>query len=321
MLTAGVGSLNWVWHGAVMSKTNALVKKMSLLTLLLAPLTAQAIVFQTRVENVEWLVEGDRFECRLIHPISDFGRGVFVRRAGEKTFLRVQSTEAWFMRGQVRLYAAAAPWQSAQTDLSLGVAMVARNERVVETSQAQGERLLTALLEGRSPVLRHSTVQSVPLEVRIQPSSFPVAYDDFLQCTNNLLPVNFEQIRQTLVRFEAGSYDLGENTRKHLDLLLEYLAEDQSVNRITLDGHLDNSGDRLLNRDVSRRRALAVKAYLGARGFDEDAIVVRFHGERYPLKKNNTAAGRAANRRVAIRLERIDTEVVEMMEKVGDDNF
>jgi len=49
-----------------------------------------------------------------------------------------------------------------------------------------------------------------------------------------------------------------------------------------------------------------VKNYLVANGFDEDAIIVRFHGERYPAKPNNSATNRAANRRVTIQMERVD---------------
>lgn len=286
-----------------------------------ACVSAQAISFQTRVEDVQWQVEGDRFECRLSQQIKDFGQGVFVRRAGEKTFLRIESTEAWLQRGQAKLFAAAAAWQSTQSDLALGEMPVAGNERVAQSNQEQGERLLAELLEGRSPLLLHKTVQMQPLQVRIQPNAFAPAYAQFIDCTRNLLPVNYDQIKQTQVKFEAGSYELSQATRKHLDVLLEYMGEDKTVNRILLDGHSDNSGDRLLNRDVSRRRALAVKAYLSAKGFDEDEIIVRFHGERYPLRKNDSPANRAANRRVVIRLERIDNVVRQMMEKVGEDSF
>lgn len=285
------------------------------------PLVAGAISFQTRVEHVEWQVEGDRFECRLSQPISGFGAGIFVRRAGEKTFLRWNSKEAWLKPGQAQLFAAAAQWQSAQADMPLGAIKVEKNERVAESDHAQGERLLVALLEGRSPVLRHETAQSEPLEVRVQPNGFAKGYSDFLACTQNLLPVNYGQIKQTVVRFDAGGYDLSEQTRRHLDVLLEYIGEDKSVNRILLDGHSDNSGDRLLNRDVSRRRALAVKAYLIAKGFPENEIIVRFHGERYPVRKNDSAANRAANRRVVIALERIDLEVRELMDKIGDNGY
>ncbi|KAI1695861.1 hypothetical protein Ddc_20886 [Ditylenchus destructor] len=37
-----------------------------------ASLPAMALTFQTRLENIEWKVEGDQFECRLTQPITDF---------------------------------------------------------------------------------------------------------------------------------------------------------------------------------------------------------------------------------------------------------
>lgn len=283
------------------------VKRLLTIMFIVTPALAQAITFQTRIEDVQWQVDGDRFECRLTQPIKGFGGGAFVRRAGEKVIFRVQTQEAWLSRGNAQLYAAAAPWQSAASDLQLGTVAVTRNERALESNQTQAGRLLTGLLEGRSPVVRHRTVQGEPLELRIMPTNFAQAYDDYLKCTTNLLPVNYDQIKQSIVRFDSG-YDLSEQTRKHLDVLLEYMAEDKTVNRVLLDGHSDSSGDRLLNRDVSRRRALAVQAYLMAKGIAEEDFVIRFHGERYPLKPNTNAANRAENRRVSIRLERIDEE-------------
>lgn len=40
-----------------------------------ASLPAMVLTFQTRLENIEWKVEGDKFECRLSQPIADFGSG------------------------------------------------------------------------------------------------------------------------------------------------------------------------------------------------------------------------------------------------------
>lgn len=97
-------------------------------------------------------------------------------------------------------------------------------------------------------------------------------------------------------------------------MILDYMKADPTVNHIELDGHSDNSGNRLTNRDLSRRRALAVADYFKAHGVAEDQIIVRFHGEQYPLVKNNSAANRARNRRVNIELDQI-TVVVKPVEK------
>lgn len=282
------------------------MRRLLLLGILACPLLAHGLTFQERLEKAGWEVDGDRFECRLTQPVTGFGHGEFVRRAGEKPVFRLVAQEAWLARGNASLYAAANSWQSRESDLQLGSLPVTNNERSAQSSQQQAGRLLSGLLEGRAPVIRHRTVQGERLEVRLQPVRFREAYQEYLDCAARMLPVNFDQARFTLVRFEDGGHDLSERAMAHLDILLDYMHEDTTVNRIRLDGYSDSSGDRLSNRDLSRRRALVVKNYLQAKGFDGDAITVRFHGERYPAKPNNSAANRAENRRVTIQLERVD---------------
>ncbi|MNJ73621.1 flagellar motor protein MotD [compost metagenome] len=57
--------------------------------------------------------------------------------------------------------------------------------------------------------------------------------------------------------------------------------------------------------------------YFKAHGIAEDQISVRFHGERYPLAANNSAANRARNRRVNIQLDRV-TPVETAIEKAPE---
>jgi len=272
---------------------------------LLACQPVLAISFQTRLEKVEWQVEGDQFECRLSQPITDFGSGVFVRRAGEQVTFRMQARERWLGAGSATLLAAAAPWQPGRGDINLGAVSVGSSEVLFNSSQEQGARLLTGLLEGRSPLLRHRTAQGgEAIEVRLLPARFNKAYNDYLACTAKLLPVNFDQVRRSQVGFPGGGVDLEPMARAKLDIILSFLKADPSVNRIQLDGHADNSGNRLINRDLSRRRALAVMEYLKANGVPAENITLRFHGERYPLVPNNSEANRAKNRRVNVQLER-----------------
>ncbi|HLD65226.1 MAG TPA: OmpA family protein [Pseudomonas sp.] len=266
---------------------------------------AAAITFQTRLEKIEWTVEGDQFECRLSQAVTDFGAGEFVRRAGEQATCRLQARERWMGAGSATLLAAAAPWRPGQGDINLGQVSVGEGEVPFNSSQLQAGRLLTGLLEGRSPLVRHRTQQGgEALEVRLLPARFNKAYQDYLGCTAKLLPVNFDQVKQAQIGFPGGGTALEPVSRAKLDIILQFLKADPSVNRVTLDGHSDNSGNRLANRDLSRRRALAVMEYLKANGVPEEQITLRFHGERYPLVPNNNEANRGKNRRVSLRLER-----------------
>lgn len=278
----------------------------SLLSGLALSVPVHAISFQTRLEQVEWKVEGDQFECRLSQSVSRFGSGEFVRRAGEQVTFRLKARERWLGAGSATLLAAAAPWQPGRGDLNLGVVSVGEGEVPFNSSQEQGARLLTGLLEGRSPLVRHRTLHGgESLEVRLLPVKFHKAYDDYQACTAKLLPVNFEQIRQAQIAFPGGGVELDGMAKAKLDIILDFLKADPSINSFQIDGHADNSGNRLTNRDLSRRRALAVQEYLVAGGVPAQQIALRFHGERYPLAPNNNEANRAKNRRATLRLDRV----------------
>lgn len=272
---------------------------------LFVSLPVLALSFQTPMEKVEWKVEGDQFECRMTQPVRDFGRGQFVQRAGERPIFRLEEHSRWFAGGSATLLAAAAPWQPGRGDINLGQVSVQPGSVPLSSNEEQGGRLLAGMLEGRSPVVRYRGQRSgEALEVRLLPVSFTKPYNDFMACTANLLPVNFDQIRKSQLGFSGPGLELDALAQAKLDIILDYVRADPSVNRFELDGHSDNSGNRLTNRDVSRRRAMAVQAYLIANGIPEEQIILRFHGERYPLVANNSEANRARNRRVTLQLFR-----------------
>ena len=274
-----------------------------------ASLPAMALTFQTRLENIEWKVEGDKFECRLIQPITDFGSGAFVRRAGEQAVFRLSAYNPMLGEGSATLLAAAAPWQPGRGDIDLGSVRIGRGQVLFNSSQAQAGRLFRGLLEGRSPLVRHYSREGNVSEVRLLPVRFRQAYGDYEACTAKLLAKNFEQVRQSQIGFPGGGTELDASARINLQVMVEYLKADPSVNHVTLDGYSDNLGNRLTNRELSRRRALAVMNYFKENGLQESQITVRFHGEQYPLVPNTNGANRAKNRRVSVRLERLPEPV------------
>jgi len=268
-------------------------------------LPAMALTFQTRLESIEWKVEGDKFECRLTQPITDFGSGEFVRRAGEQATFRLKAYNSTLGGGSASLLAAGAPWQPGRGDISLGSVRAGSGDVLFNSSQAQAGRLFSGLMDGRSPLVRHYSREGRVSEVRLLPVKFNKAYSDYQACTAKLLPMNFEQVKHAEVGFPGGGIDLDAQAKARLQVVLEFLKADPTVNHIELDGHSDNSGNRLTNRDLSRRRALAVMDFFKANGIQESQISMRFHGESYPLAPNTNPANRARNRRVNVQLERV----------------
>jgi outer membrane protein OmpA-like peptidoglycan-associated protein len=270
-----------------------------------ASLPAMALTFQTRLESIEWTVEGDTFECRLTQPITDFGSGEFVRRAGEQATFRLKAYNSMIGGGSATLLAAAAPWQPGRGDINLGSVRIGSGNVLFNSSQVQAGRLISGLMDGRSPVVRHYAGDGRVSEVRLLPVKFSKAFNDYQGCVAKLLPKNFEQVKQSQIGFPGEGIDLDAQAKAQLQVMLEFMKADPTVNHIELDGHSDNSGNRLTNRDLSRRRALAVMEFFKANGIQESQITVRFHGERYPLAPNTNSANRAKNRRVNVHLARV----------------
>ncbi len=65
-------------------------------------------------------------------------------------------------------------------------------------------------------------------------------------------------------------------------------------------GHTDSVGTDAYNQKLSVRRAEAVKAYLVTKGLEKNRVYTEGKGEKQPVADNNTAEGRAKNRRVEI---------------------
>jgi outer membrane protein OmpA-like peptidoglycan-associated protein len=74
---------------------------------------------------------------------------------------------------------------------------------------------------------------------------------------------------------------------------------------IQVDGYTDNTGSEQVNQALSDARAGAVKEWLqkhAPRNFPESRFRIAGHGSQTPVATNETAAGKAANRRVEITL-------------------
>jgi OmpA-OmpF porin, OOP family len=71
---------------------------------------------------------------------------------------------------------------------------------------------------------------------------------------------------------------------------------------LTIAGYTDNVGSEPSNVQLSKNRANTVASQLVANGVSRDRITCEGYGEQNPIADNDTADGRAQNRRVAMQL-------------------
>lgn len=80
------------------------------------------------------------------------------------------------------------------------------------------------------------------------------------------------------------------------------LLKDEGTASIVAEGHTDSIGTEAYNLKLSQRRADSVRKYLVDHGIAADRITTEGLGESRPVASNDTADGRAQNRRVELRV-------------------
>ena len=85
--------------------------------------------------------------------------------------------------------------------------------------------------------------------------------------------------------------------QQKLDAAAATLAANPTV-EVSVEGHTDAVGSDAYNQGLSERRAKAAVAYLAGKGVAPARMKAVGYGESKPAASNDTAAGRASNRRV-----------------------
>ncbi|MFN3434739.1 MAG: OmpA family protein, partial [Sphingomonas sp.] len=103
------------------------------------------------------------------------------------------------------------------------------------------------------------------------------------------------------ITFAYDSAEVQPQFRRTLDQVADTLAQ-YNQTYIDVYGHTDSTGSAAYNQTLSERRATAVADYLASRGVQPARIGTRGFGKTQPIASNDTDAGRAANRRVEIKV-------------------
>ncbi len=104
------------------------------------------------------------------------------------------------------------------------------------------------------------------------------------------------------VSFDFDSTRLGVNAQTILEDVVKTM-QGQSTMKVEIAGHTDNYGSEEYNRDLSQRRADAVKDYLIGKGISSDSLRATGYGEAQPVASNDNDFDREQNRRVEFRIE------------------
>ncbi|TWD41007.1 OOP family OmpA-OmpF porin [Vibrio crassostreae] len=115
--------------------------------------------------------------------------------------------------------------------------------------------------------------------------------------------------------FETNSTELSTEGKTALTPLVEVL-QTYPQSSVDVVGHTDSTGAAEYNMMISKKRAAAVAAYIEEQGIEADRITATGEGEENPVATNDTAEGRAQNRRVDATIPSFEYQEEAQMEEV-----
>lgn len=135
----------------------------------------------------------------------------------------------------------------------------------------------------------------------------PIIVRDTIRLTPDpVTVVKKEQPDYTVMPADVVLFDVGSSTIKliyhdRLNFLADILKTHSSL-RAKITGHTDKTGSRLINEQLSRQRADAVKNYFEAQGVDAEKLDLEAAGPDDPAVEGSERSALSQNRRVTIKL-------------------
>lgn len=187
------------------------------------------------------------------------------------------------------------------TKQKVAIAREAANQKAAEqrVASATGERK-DALIEARTREADAMRQRSQDAERQAQAAEARAT-----QIESDLRELNAKQTNRGLVvtlgavLFETNKAEFKPGAMRNLQKLAAAL-DKHPERKLLIEGYTDSTGSDTYNRELSERRAEAVRRALTDLGLSSDRMESRGYGEEFPVAPNDTAAGRQMNRRVEI---------------------
>lgn len=289
---------------------NKLVVTSSLLMSVLVSPVSMAIEkrYVATPQQSTWeMVTNSPLECRLVHPIPNYGDAEFSSAAGKKINLdfELKMRRPMGETRNVSLISMPPAWRPGENaDRITNIKFFKQFDGYIGGQTAWG--ILGELEKGRYPTFSYQDWQSRDQRIEVALSSvlFQAKYNVFSDCISNLLPYSFEDISFTILHYERDSDKLNKASRKRLSQIADYIRYNQDIDLVLVATYTDSNGSKSSSQDLSERRADSLREYFKSLGLPENRIQVQGYGKRRPIADNSSPIGKDKNRRVVISLGR-----------------
>ncbi|MFT6927720.1 MAG: outer membrane protein OmpA-like peptidoglycan-associated protein [Psychromonas sp.] len=272
-------------------------------------LVATPIHYQGEMDNTIWKTELQFDRCEIYTEIADRGFKIsFIAQPGKSLSLKVYS----------RIHSAAAieesfaevinaPWYEQQAAPQEQIRADSIGEHSINFRHGV-EEIFQYMLAGSWLQFYSMSNSEVVYIVSLPTTLWQKETVAFNRCANALPAINYEAISHLSFNYIINQYKLNKKQTEDLTKLSDYINKDSSVIKILIDGHSDDEGSSAQNLRLSKLRADEIAQILINKAVNPDLIEMRGHGGRYPIASNDSAEGRKKNRRVTVRLVKVNAQ-------------
>tara|TARA_R110002167_G_scaffold97237_2_gene256859 strand:- start:2161 stop:3039 length:879 start_codon:yes stop_codon:yes gene_type:complete len=264
--------------------------------------------YTAKVENSDWQLKDEtRLQCTLSHKLPGYGEAMFSSFASKQLNMEFELDMLRLPKsyGVAAVYSVPPKWMPGQVQRTI-TDMTIRKQYNGDLPEQAAWTMLSELEKGFWPTIYYQDWynQYDKVAVGLNASNFAVPYTQFAECVANLLPYSFQDIAYTVLNYQFNNTKLTKYSQKRLAMIGEYLKEDTDLELVLLDGYTDSYGGREINKQISVRRAVEIKAFFSSMGVAPERIEITGHGERRHVSPNTNESTRAKNRRVVIRMSK-----------------
>lgn len=260
------------------------------------------VQFAMPMGGASWRVSANPIRCGLSLTIPNYGIGYFEQYAAQPPHFILRKWDEIPRPLPARIIIRPPVWKPVGPVALVGRITINPGEFGIFLRRNSALQLLTYLSQGLETTFNYQSELGFGVTVALTPIGFQKPYSRYQQCIGNLLSFGFDRVKESIFHFGPDSRELTDEDKAQLRRIAQYVAADMQIKVIRVVGYADESGRKGYNNAISQDRAQTVQNYLIMLGVPQEQLSVTWLGALKPIARNDTDAGRTANRRVVINL-------------------
>lgn len=261
-----------------------------------------SVHYASPMGDENWRMSGNRLRCGLSLTVPNYGIAYFEQYAAKPSHFILSKWQQVERRLPAVVFAAPPVWKPGGNSYLIAKTSVNPGEYGLYLPRDPAIKLLTYLAQGYQTRFQYQSEQGFAVTVSLSPANFQKVYAKYQRCLGNLLPFDYASVRESILLFNTDSDELSDAAKQQLKKIAEYCRADPLVKRVKVAGYTDDTGRKSYNNAVSEGRAKTVANYLLSLGVQQSRLSVTWYGVQNPVASNDTEEGKAANRRVVIKI-------------------